>query len=107
MHLTLNLRFARIGAAAAAMPPLAPGLRVARALASPAGPARAHPVAALPLLQLALQLLHLPVQLGVGVLLLLETFAQLDIFALQLLDAGTSVHDQKVPITNGELCLPN
>src|SRR5437867_2358824 len=48
-----------------------------------------------------------PVQLGVGVLLLLESFAQLGIVALQLLDAGMSVHDRKVPITNGELCLPN
>src|SRR5207245_1205945 len=77
--LVLNLRFSWTGPTAADMAAYAARLLAPGRLAPMLPAARAHPVAALPLLQLALQLLHLLVQLGVSVLLLLESFAQLGI----------------------------
>jgi len=71
---------------------LPPGFLAADTRAAGTGPARPRPMAALPLFELALQLLKLRTQGSIVALLLLELLAQLGILVFEFLDAGLLCH---------------
>lgn len=64
-------------------------------------------MAALPLFELALQLLQLLTQRSVLAFLLLELPTPLGILVFKFLDAGLLCHAPRGLITNGKRCLPN
>jgi hypothetical protein len=93
--LALHLGFPRRGPAMADMARLAPGRLAVGILAAAPGPAGPDSMAALPLFELALQLLKLRPQGGILALLVLELLAQLPILALKFLDAESLCHTLK------------
>jgi hypothetical protein len=90
--LAFYLGFPRIGTPMPDMARLAPGFLVAGTRAAVPGPTRPRPMAALPLLELALQLFKLRTQGSILAFLLLEVLAQLGILAFEFLDAGLLCH---------------
>ena len=90
--LAFCLGFPRIGPTMADMARLTPGFLAADTRAAVTGPAGPRPMAALPLFELALQLLKLRTQGSIVALLLLELPAHLGILAFEFLDAGLLYH---------------